>query len=171
MSTARERKAGDGTKVTPGQNAPVNREAPGVVASESLAAQSLQSGGEFSHNRGSQTEAISGSDLKTQAGREGGASAAGTAPGYVVDQYLTDTKGPHGKNIKEGIDEGESRGKDSDGLKKALRAEPGSEDDPSRLAERQMFERDSLGAGGAGPRQGGLEGGTKYDKLENETSS
>ncbi|PTB63407.1 hypothetical protein BBK36DRAFT_1181842 [Trichoderma citrinoviride] len=170
--TLRERKAGpDGTKVTLGQDAPVTREGPGVVQSESLAAQSLHSGGEFSNNRSSETEAISGSDLKTQAGRGGEDSNGAPAPNYVVDQYLTGKGGPHGKNIKEGIDESELRGKESDGLQKALRAEPGSENDPSRLAEERMLERDTLRAEGSGPRQGGVEGGTKYDGLENEVSS
>ncbi|ETR99610.1 hypothetical protein M419DRAFT_37666 [Trichoderma reesei RUT C-30] len=171
MSTRAQKAGPDGTKVTPGHHAPETQEAPGVVQSESLAAQSLHSGGEFSHNRASQTEAVSSSDLKTQSGRGGEDSNGATAPGYVVDQYLTGKGGPHGKNLKEGIDESELRGKESDGLQKALRAEPGSENDPSRLAEERMLQRDTMRAEGAGPRQGGVEGGTKYDRLESETSS
>ncbi|KAL7812120.1 hypothetical protein V8C44DRAFT_364827 [Trichoderma aethiopicum] len=171
MSTQRERMAGpDGTKVTLGKNAPETYEGTGAVPSESLAAQSAHSGGEFSHNRASQTtEAVSASDLRSSTGREDYNGAP--APGYVVDQYLTGKGGPHGKNLKEGIDESELKGKESDGLQKALRAEPGSENDPSRLAEERMLERDSLRGEGTGARQGGIEGGTKYDGLERETSS
>lgn len=154
-------------KVNPGQDAPVRREAPGIVASESLAAESVQDGGEFAQNRNTQPEVITGSDLKTQSGREGG--FAGEAPGYVADQYMTDTKGPHGKNIKEDVG-GEAGGR-HDGPERALRSEPGSEDDPSRLAEAQMLQKQSLGGEGAGPRQSHLVGETKYDALDREVSS
>ncbi|KAL7784610.1 hypothetical protein V8C37DRAFT_420443 [Trichoderma ceciliae] len=156
MPTLRERKnPSAGTKVNPGQDAPVHREAAGVVTSESLAAESIREGGEFAQNRNAQPEVISGSDLKTQSGREGGhAAEAGEAPGYVADQYITDTKGPHGRGIKEGISD--EVGVRNDGLERALRSEPGSEDDPSRLAERQMLQRQSLRDRGSGPRQSQL---------------
>ncbi|PKK53149.1 hypothetical protein CI102_1563 [Trichoderma harzianum] len=166
MPTLRERKnPSSGTKVHPGKNDPVHREAAGLVAPESLAAESVEHGGEFAQNRNVQQEGVESSGLKTQSGREGG-----EAPGYVADQYIKDTKGPHGKNIKEGVDEGKA-GEKNDGLQRALRSEPGSEDDPSRLAEAQMFQKGSLGARGAGPRQSHLEGETIYDKLDSETSS
>ncbi|KAL5089222.1 hypothetical protein Trisim1_005784 [Trichoderma cf. simile WF8] len=191
MPTLRERKnPSSGTKVHPGKNDPVHREAAGLVAPESLAAESVQHGGEFAQNRNVQQEGVESSGLKTKSGREGGISSggksegvsggksagvsggksAGEAPGYVADQYIKDTKGPHGKNIKEGVDEGKA-GEKNDGLARALRSEPGSEDDPSRLAEAQMFQKGSLGARGAGPRQSHLEGETIYDKLDSETSS
>ncbi|RFU81825.1 hypothetical protein TARUN_416 [Trichoderma arundinaceum] len=160
MPTLRERKnPSAGTKVTPGQDAPVHREAVGIVASESLAAESMQHGGEFAQNPNTQPEVISSSDLKTQSGREGG-GVAGEAPGYVADQYLTDTKGPHGRNVKEGISD--EAGVKNDGLKRALRSEPGSEDDPSRLAERQMLQGQSLRDRGSGPRQSDLTGETSH---------
>ncbi|KAL7907841.1 hypothetical protein GGI35DRAFT_70055 [Trichoderma velutinum] len=172
MPTLRERKnPSEGTKVKPGKDAPVQREGAGIVASESLAAESVQHGGEFAQNRNIQPEVITGSDLKTQSGREGsgaGGGNGGVAPSYVADQYIKNTGPPHGKNIKEGIDE--DSGKDKDGLKKALRSEPGSEDDPSRLAELEMFKKQSSGARDAGPRQGHLEGESRYDKLDSETS-
>ncbi|KAL6814530.1 hypothetical protein J3E69DRAFT_347455 [Trichoderma sp. SZMC 28015] len=183
MPTLRERKnPSSGTKVHPGKNDPVHREAAGLVEPESLAAESVQHGGEFAQNRNAQQEGVESSDLKAQSGREGGISSGGKsagvsggksvsdAPGYVADQYIKDTKGPHGKNIKEGVDEGQT-GEKNDGLQRALRSEPGSEDDPSRLAEAQMFQKGSLGARGAGPRQAHLEGETIYDKLDSETSS
>ncbi|KAL7782054.1 hypothetical protein V8C43DRAFT_319285 [Trichoderma afarasin] len=166
MPTLRERKnPSSGTKVHPGKDDPVHREAAGLVAPESLAAESVQHGGEFAQNRNVQQEGVESSDLKNQSGREGG-----EAPGYAADQYIKDTKGPHGKNLKEGVDEGKA-GDKNDGLQRALRSEPGSEDDPSRLAEAQMFQKGSLGARGAGPRQSHLEGETIYDKLDSETSS
>ncbi|KAL7953102.1 hypothetical protein V8C34DRAFT_321643 [Trichoderma compactum] len=168
MPTLGERKnPSAGTKVNPGKDAPVHREAAGIVAPESLAAESVQHGGEFAQNRNVQQEGVAGSDLKTQSGREG-ARSVGEAPGYVADLPTKDTKGPHGKKIKEGIDEGKA-GEKNDGLARALRSEPGSEDDPSRLAEAQMFQKGSLGARGAGPRQAHLEGETIYDKLDSET--
>ncbi|KAL6799482.1 hypothetical protein GGI42DRAFT_355077 [Trichoderma sp. SZMC 28013] len=137
MPTLRERKnPGAGTKVK-GKDASVHREAAGLVAPESLAAES--------------------------SGREGGISgkSVGEAPGSVADEYIKDTKGsqgknikdtkgsqgknikdtkgPHGKNIKEGVDEGKA-GEKNDGLARALRSEPGSEDDPSRWL-RHLFDR------------------------------
>ncbi|KAK4082307.1 uncharacterized protein Triagg1_2119 [Trichoderma aggressivum f. europaeum] len=162
-------------KVNPGKDAPVHREAAGLVAPESLAAESVQHGGEFAQNRNVQQEGVAGSELKTQSGREGGVGvgggkSVGVAPGYVADLYIKDTKGPHGKNIKEGVDDGGRVGEKNDGLARALRSEPGSEDDPSRLAEAQMFQKGSLGARGAGPRQAHLEGESIYDKLDSETS-
>ncbi|KAM0249339.1 hypothetical protein ACHAQJ_009100 [Trichoderma viride] len=167
MPTLRERKnPSAGTKVNAGKDAPVNREAAGLVESESLAAESYEQGGEFSQNRNAQPEAMSGSDMKSQAGRESG--FAGEAPSYVADVYIKDTKGPHGKNIKKGISD-EAGGK-NDGLQRALRSEPGSEDDPSRLAERQMLQGQSSGVG-SGPRQSELTGETQYDVLDRETSS
>ncbi|TFA99800.1 hypothetical protein CCMA1212_008200 [Trichoderma ghanense] len=181
------RKAGpDGTKVTLGQNAPEIQEGTGVVPKESLAAEALKSGSEFAHNRvtkmeeGVSSSSSSSDRKKTQqsgrSGRGGGGDEedrnGAPAPTYVADVYLTGKGkgGPHGKNIKEGIDESELRGKESDGLQKALRAEPGSEDDPSRLAEVRLLERDSWVPGDKGRRQGGVEGGTKFDKLESDVS-
>jgi hypothetical protein len=154
-------------KVNPGKDAPVNRESAGLVASESLAAESYEQGGEFAQNRNAQPEAMSSSNMRSQAGRE--SASAGEAPSYVADQYIKDTKGPHGKKIKEGISD--EAGVKNDGLERALRSEPGSEDDPSRLAERQMLQGQNLGAGGAGPRQSELTGETKYDVLDREVSS
>ncbi|KKO98454.1 hypothetical protein THAR02_09446 [Trichoderma harzianum] len=160
MPTLRERKnPSSGTKVHPGKNVPVHREAAGLVAPESLAAESVEHGGEFAQNRNAQQEGVKSSDLKTQSGREGGISSGGKsegvsggksasvsggksvgeAPGYVADQYIKDTKGPHGKNIKEGVDEGQT-GEKNDGLQRALRSEPGSEDDPNRSFYGKTYE-------------------------------
>ncbi|KAM0479482.1 hypothetical protein ACHAPX_004697 [Trichoderma viride] len=184
MPTLRERKNPNptkGTKVDLGKDAPVSQEAAGLVKGESLAAESYEEGGEFDQNRNAQSEGVSSSgqyegasgrketsfleeavNLQRSGGRQQAKSAvAGAAP-------VKDTKGPHGKKIKEGLS---SDDKDSDGLQRALRAEPGSEDDPSRLAERRMLQGNSLGAGGAGPRQSEMAGETMYDVLKNEVDS
>jgi hypothetical protein len=105
---------------------------------------------------------MSGSNLESQSG------SAGEAPGNVTKHHGKGTKGSQGKEMKEGV--GEEAGKWEDGLERALRSEPGSEDDPSRLAEAQMMQRQSLGALGAKPRQSGLKGETMYDALDNEVS-
>ncbi|KAL7922200.1 hypothetical protein ACQKWADRAFT_313402 [Trichoderma austrokoningii] len=187
MPTLRERKnPGVGTKVNLGKDAPVNKEAAGLVKSESLAAESYDEGGEFTQNRNAQPEGASRSGQKTETsglqdaadlqkahGRHTMSAAAGEAPGSAADQGVKDTKGPHGKKIKEGISDdkaGGDRKKDSNGLQRALRAEPGSEDDPSRLAERQMLQG-RMGSGGAGARQSEITGETRFDVLEREADS
>lgn len=173
-----------------GKDAPVNQEAAGLVKGESLAAESYEESGEFVQNRNAQPEGVSSSgqsegasgqkdtsfledaaNLQKSGGRQQAKSAvAGAAP-------VKDTKRPHGKNIKEGIsgddkaDAKKDKNKDSDGLQRALRAEPGSEDDPSRLAERRMLQGNSMSAGGAGPRQSEISGETRYDVLKNEVDS
>ncbi|KAH7254106.1 uncharacterized protein BKA55DRAFT_593717 [Fusarium redolens] len=93
-------------------------------------------------------------------------SLAGSAPSYVNNQYIKES-GPHGKNLKEGIDDSNTK----DGLKKALESEPGSQDDPSRLAEQQFQQNQTAAGRDAGPKQSELEGKTAFDALNNETSS
>lgn len=165
-----------------------------------MAAESYEHGGEFAENRNVHVEGVSSSgkeseasgrqdrqegsgrqesrkettgrqeksDRKETGGRQGKSAVAGEAPSHGADQYIKNPKGHHGKNVKEGFsDKIDAK---NDGLQKALRAEPGSEDDPSRLAERQMLQGNSLGSGGAGPRQGDLAGETMYDALDNEVS-
>lgn len=166
-------------KVNPGKDAPVQREAAGLVASESLAAESVQQGGEFAQNRNAQPEVVSGSELRNQSGREGvGHSGKEEAPRYAAEEHTiteedTNKKPPHGRRaVKEDAsEEAGVKKKKNDGLERALRSEPGSEDDPSRLAERQMLQGQSLRDRGPGPRQSGLEGETKFDALDPEVSS
>ncbi|KAL7896228.1 hypothetical protein HDV63DRAFT_385201 [Trichoderma sp. SZMC 28014] len=189
MPTLRERKNPNptkGTKVDLGKNAPVTEEAAGLVKGESLAAESYNEGGEFDRNRNARPEGVSSSgkregakkeagghretsfmeeavNLQKRGGRQQAKSAVtGDVPGHA-EVHIKDTKGPHGKKIKED--------KGSDGLQRALRAEPGSEDDPSRLAERQMLQGNSLGARGAGPRQSEMAGESMFDVLKNEVDS
>jgi hypothetical protein len=202
-----------GQKVDLGRNAPISQEAPGKVASESLAAESKREGGAFSENRSenmssssqhhsseahshlstvkdnapigtnhyaketaeypkrsentsqsqSQTHSQSHSQSKSQSQTQ--SSSAGTAPTYVNNQYIRNPGGPHGKNITEGgWDESQAK----DGLKAALESEPGSENDPSRLAERQFQQNLSRGGRDAGPKQGSLDSETKFDGLESD---
>ncbi|KIL90459.1 hypothetical protein FAVG1_06191 [Fusarium avenaceum] len=206
---------GKGQKVDLGQDAPIKEEGAGKVASESLAVESIEEGGEFASNKGirsendsnksnrnendsnkgsrsendsnkdtrSENQSSSGSE-NTSSGRTaktssapssglGSGSSAGaapesadTAPSYVDNQYVKGS-GPHGKNLKEGIDYSNTE----DGLKKALASEPGSEDDPSRLAELQFQRNQSAVGRDAGPKQGELSGKTAFDGLNSETSS
>ncbi|KAF4983446.1 hypothetical protein FZEAL_1175 [Fusarium zealandicum] len=174
-----------GTKVDLGQNAPSKTEGAGTVTSESLAAESNKEGGDFASNTGIHSENQSSSKPtsteNSSAGRDttstststgaapqsssGSNSSAGTAPSYVENQSIK-ASGPHGKNLKEG-DWDES--KVEDGLKKALESEPGSENDPSRLAEEQIQHKQS--ATGTGPRQGEVTNKTAFDSLNAETPS
>lgn len=91
----------------------------------------------------------------------------GPAPTYVNNQYYRDPKGPHGKNLTEGFDDG--RPGDS------LSAEPGSEDDPGRVAEETFRRRNEGGGDGGGGRPAGLGGAEvepqTYGALESETSA
>ncbi|KAF9773263.1 hypothetical protein IL306_008958 [Fusarium sp. DS 682] len=179
-----------GQKVDLGQNAPVKQEGAGAVPNESLAAESLKEGGDFTSNEGIHGENQSASRTEnTSAGRNTNTSSApssgnaskssgttskssdsapkslaGTAPSYVLNQYIKES-GPHGKNIKEGIDDSNTQ----DGLKKALEAEPGSQDDPSRVAELQFQQKQTAAGRYAGPKQSGLEDKTAFDALNNET--
>lgn len=160
-------------KVDLGQNAPTKEEGTGFVASESLAAKFKSESGEFASNEGIRpgNESTSGSSTNqsssntnkksTTSAQDTSGSSAGTAPSYIVNQYQRDPDGPHGKNLKEGI----GGGKTQDGLKKALNSEPGSEDDPSRLAELQ-FQQNKTGG-----EQGDVADKTAFDGLNAETPS
>ncbi|KAH7141299.1 hypothetical protein B0J13DRAFT_608307 [Dactylonectria estremocensis] len=166
-----------GTKVTPGQDAPVTQENAGTVLPESLAAESNTKEGGFSSNQGihgeNVTTASSDSSTTRAPGSKGHVDSSsktqgGAAPSYVNSQLSQDPNGPHGKNLKEG-DWDESKGKD--GLQKALNSEPGSKNDPSRLAEHQFQLKDSVGGPGAGARQAELTKKTAFDALDSETPS
>jgi len=95
-----------------------------------------------------------------------GSSYAGTAPSYISSQYHKDPNGPHGKNLTEG-DWDESQGKD--GLRRALASEPGSKNDPSRLAEQDFKLKQSTGGRDTGPKQHALDKQTPFDSLDSDT--
>ncbi|UNI17907.1 hypothetical protein JDV02_004214 [Purpureocillium takamizusanense] len=173
MSTNQNRKApGAGTKVDLGRNAPVTEEGAGYVAPESLAAESSQSGGEFGANRHGHPDSTSPSTAQsgTGSGHDKSPAAggnAGTAPSYVSNQYTGDSSGPHGKNLKAG---GFDDSKVKDGLKMALESDPGSKNDPSRLAEERFELRDAAGPRVSGHKDTELSTATKYDGLDRETA-
>ncbi|KAK7746363.1 hypothetical protein SLS53_002322 [Cytospora paraplurivora] len=156
----------EGTKVNLGENAPVVREGAGAVASESLAAESFREGGEFSKNRN-----ISEIDSNTTAHHSSKApssapapaeSHAETAPSYVNTQNIRDSAGPHGKNITE---DPELIGRPA-----KFNVEPGSKDDPARLAEQKLAAKQAT-APGAGQGQADAGNTQPYDALDNETSA
>ncbi|KAI3394679.1 hypothetical protein diail_2426 [Diaporthe ilicicola] len=154
-----------GTKVTLGDKAPVTQEGAGEV-SGSLAEESAQSGGEFSNNRnvndsGSNTGAKAPGTSSSSTSTPGGA-AIGTAPTYVSNQYIRDSGGPHGKNITE---DSEMTGRPA-----KFNVEPGSKEDPGRLAEQDLRLKQS-GAPGTGERQDGSGNQQLYGALDNETSA
>ncbi|KAL2149166.1 hypothetical protein VTH82DRAFT_8514 [Thermothelomyces myriococcoides] len=156
-----------GTKVTTGENIPVTREAPGSVPKDSLAAESVRRGGGFASNPGQQQG--EGAQRRPQqqprSQSEGSGilesqhSYAGAAPTYVANQWHRDPAGPHGKNLKEGGFEGS-------GTAAGPLPEPGSKEDPSRiatgLAAQDRKEAGTRQGGGGG---GGVEGKTWYSAL------
>ncbi|KAI9155169.1 hypothetical protein HJFPF1_07745 [Paramyrothecium foliicola] len=194
MSSNQNKSTSAGQKVDLGRDAPVTREATGKVNSESLAAESKREGGAFTENRGehrsARTENVSSHQSSTSDADSGlratvkdnaptnptsfakasnsgrsentSQSSAETAPTYVASQYIRDESGPHGKNLTEG---GWDESKAKDGLKAALSSEPGSENDPSRLAEMQFQQNQVRGGRDAGPKQDDLTTETKYDGL------
>ncbi len=140
------------------------------MASDSLAAESYKQGGEFAENRNAQpNEGTIKSGIHPQqhintfAGENGG-----SAPTYVAERNLKDTSGPHGKNLSEGGFDGPIL---KDGLKLALESEPGSANDPSRLAEAQLLQKDAAQPGSTARRDGGLTNTTAFDALDRKTSA
>lgn len=155
-------------QVTLGKDAPISREAAGTVTSDSLAAESYNKGGAFSENVGLHPEEHSPSSSSGSKSNANTDPNGDSAPGYIASQYIKYPKGPHGKNLKEG-DFGE--GRTEDGLKKALQSEPGSMDDPSRLAEQQFqLKRGAPGRDG-GERQYELATESKFDNLDRDVSA
>jgi len=167
-----------------GDSAPVTREGAGSVPSDSLAAESARSGGDFGLNRDSAPGSGPSSHQHDKGGKvsapgEGGSNAgtsgalenqrsyAGTAPTYVNRQYQTYEGGPKGKDLKEVRDfEGENK----DGVRAALESEPGSEMDPGREAEARFgLERD--GEGRVEEQGGGGESGQRRFGVLDETSA
>jgi hypothetical protein len=179
-----------GAKVTMGENAPIRHEGAGQVDSESLAAESYSQGGEFASNRGADPESNESSDAatlnrhttstfeptnkSTRSHNERPSAShqpeitgnGGTAPTYVQSQYIRDPNPPHGRNLRE-VETFEGEGKLKDGMQAAFRAEVGSEDDPSRVAEWNKEHQGNRTAGKG--KNSGLEGDeTGYDALDAE---
>jgi hypothetical protein len=145
----------------------VTQEGAGNV-SGSLAAESAQNGGEFANNKninnsGGNPGAKAQGTLSNDTSSSGGAAAAGTAPTYVNNQYTRDSGGPHGKNITE---DPEMTGRPA-----KFDVEPGSKDDPGRVAEQEMRLKQTRGAPGTAERQDGAGSQQPYGALDNETAA
>ncbi|OLN96811.1 hypothetical protein CCHL11_02373 [Colletotrichum chlorophyti] len=185
-NTTNNKATSAGTKVEPGAAAPTMAEATGSVASDSLAAESARGGGEFANNRGVESGSgsnkssnnTSSSGTNTSSSRTGTGSApgsgsssipgqAGTAPTYVNNQYIRDPAGPHGKNISEGFDTKNTK----DGIQAAFNAEPGSENDPGRVAELGFQQSTTKAGRDAGPRQTEVTGQTVYENLKSDVQA
>ena len=139
---------------------PVKQENSGVVAPDSLAAESMNDGGAFAQNTAVRTDDFP----LTSGGASIPESYGGEAPSYVAS--TRDKGGPHGRGIRE-VDSMNGR-RHLDGQREAMRAEPGSEYDPSRLAEREFEKQQNVAGRDAGPRQDELDGGTVYDTLKSD---
>lgn len=130
------------------------------MADDSLAAESYRNDGEFAKNTGIKPQHFDDDNNIYSAPKSAEDGNGGNAPSYLVDTQLRDGAGPHGKNIQEGnLDLLDNR----DGLKRAMRSEPGSEDDPSRWAE-QRFEARNAMPGAAAPSQD-AEGDNPFEQL------
>lgn len=141
-------------QVDAGKNAPVTREGAGRVENESLSAESYRADGEFAQNRNAEPENASNTAMPR--------SFAGEAPSYVNSQYTSDKNGPHGKNLKEG---GFEHQEVYDGVRKAFNSEPGSINDPGRLAEAKFEQREAANPGVASNRDAQMNTGTAFDGL------
>ncbi|KAK3682144.1 hypothetical protein B0T22DRAFT_521204, partial [Podospora appendiculata] len=154
----------EGQKVTTSKNAPFTSEGAGEVSAQSLAADSIRSGGAFASNRGAMPGSGATADAHARtpgtadsayAGVETQQSYGGAAPSYVNAQAASPAgSGPKGMSLTEGGFAGS--GTDGGAL-----PEPGSKRDPARLAEQHM------GLGGQN-REPGVEGGGRLGKGEGE---
>ncbi|KAM0273998.1 hypothetical protein ACHAQH_008055 [Verticillium albo-atrum] len=118
------------------------------------------SGSSGSTNNTSSTTTDASSHNKS--GNKSSGGQAGTAPTYVENQFIRDSSGPHGKNLHEGIDYKDTK----DGLKAALNAEAGSENDPGRAAEQQFLQSQTRAGRDAGPKEFEVGSKTTFDSLE-----
>ncbi|KAG8409927.1 hypothetical protein J3458_019000 [Metarhizium acridum] len=154
-----------GTKVNAGKNAPVTREPAGAVPTDSLAAESYRAGGEFAKNRNAEPGNIPSRAIPLSQADD---STAELAPSYINSQYISDKGGPHGKNLKEGGFDNQGV---QDGVRKAFDSEPGSVDDPGRLAEVKFEQREATNPRVATSRDVGLKTGTAYDGLDPDVNA
>ncbi|KAI1390672.1 uncharacterized protein F4822DRAFT_160175 [Hypoxylon trugodes] len=162
----------EGTKITTGKNAPITGEGPGIVAQDSLAAESQSfrqanqavpqqvpredlTSASRPHESGVHTS-TSTSNTRTS----GQGSNAGIAPSYVQSQYLKDPSGPHGKNLKEDDSIGTE-----DKSKNASFSEFGTKNDPGLAAEQKFTLSETANAGSTGGREKGVDAQQPYGVL------
>lgn len=162
----------------------MTREATGLVPEDSLAAESLSSGGAFTSNKPSSSSSSSNppeegfnpaSTLPHETPSQhkshnahNNSEQGGPAPSYVnVPSALSSGGKPHGKNITQDDDMTGRPGK--------FNVEVGSAEDPSREALRDMRLKQTRGAPGTGEREVGVrgakEGEQPYAALGGETSA
>ncbi|KAF4919199.1 hypothetical protein CGCVW01_v008122 [Colletotrichum viniferum] len=165
MSAQQNKAPSAGTKVQPGASAPTTSEPTGPVPAGSLAAESAANNGSFAANASASATPSTGSAPGSGAASVPG--QAGAAPTYVNNQYTRDPNGPHGKNITEGFDDKNTK----DGVQAAMKAEIGSENDPSRVAEQHLKLSQTKAGRDAGPRQGEVGGETVYEKLKSDVQA
>ncbi len=148
----------------------------------SLAAESLQSSGGFASNRDAEPRSVpdpSDAAFRDATGGRGavdsGEEQGGAAPSYATagrEELARDGAAKaHGKNLK-GYDAFEKEGagkKYRDGMEAAFKAEVGSADDPSRLAEAKFRRANEMGGGGPTMPAPGTEANA-FDALDQDTS-
>lgn len=146
------------------------REGAGAVPAGSLAAESVQSGGEFASNRNISSSGTTDNLASTKPHETPAAAAASSeqgqvAPSYVSSQFVKDGAGPHGKNITEDAGMTGRPGK--------FNVEVGSGEDPGREAERNLLLKQTKGAPGTGEREVGEKGRDEqpYAALGGDTSA
>ncbi|KAM7221347.1 hypothetical protein V8F06_003315 [Rhypophila decipiens] len=147
MSSNQAPSAGQKVHVHPAKNAPLKTEAPGSIESQSLAADSIRSGGAFTSNPNAKESNIGSGPTETPHASKPGSSGkvgannpdsllnqdsyAGTAPSYVGNakgEFVSEeSQTPKGRNLTEGGFAGS--GTSGKGM-----PEPGSLNDPGRAA-------------------------------------
>lgn len=156
---------------------PPKQEGPGAIPSDSLAAESIRSGGAFSENPGASVGRESGSQKKANAPgsahqshptsqpKHENSEQGRPAPTYVnVAMDHSDKSGPHGKNIKEG-------GFAGSGTEGGM-AEPGTKRDPGRVALQDMLTKGTGSAPGVTKETKPTETGPKgYEALGGDTEA
>ncbi|KAI2621015.1 hypothetical protein GGS26DRAFT_570250 [Hypomontagnella submonticulosa] len=169
----------EGTKVTAGKNAPTTTEGPGLVAEDSLAAES-QSFRQANQAVPQQVphESLTSASKPHQGGIHQSTTASATttsgqgdgnaaaAPSYVQSQYFKDRAGPHGKNLKEDDSIGTE-----DKSKNASFSQFGTKDDPGRAAEEKFTLSDTANAGSTGGRDKNVDAKQPYDALGGDTEA
>jgi len=143
----------------PGKSAPVTTEGIGAVASDSLAADSIRSGGGFTSNvgatPGSGPAATPHASKPGTSGKAGAnnpdslanqTSYAGLAPSYVSSHGQKSESQPGGRSLTEG-------GFSGSGTAGGRLPEPGSARDPARETVRGIVDQSGGGGGERGTRK------------------
>ncbi|KAI1101232.1 hypothetical protein F4804DRAFT_316578 [Jackrogersella minutella] len=161
----------EGTKVTVGRNAPVTNEGPGLVAEQSLAAESqsfLQANQAVprqipQENMTSASKSHEGGIHQAAPGTNAslGPGRTATAPSYVQSQYMKDRKGPQGKNLTEDDSIGTE-----DKSKNVSFSEFGTKNDPGRSAEQKFTFANTANTGSTSGREKDVDAKQPYEVLD-----